>query len=123
MNSALKVDLTDTRGRTAALTVTGPLDLTTAAALGRGVENALSEHPTVILDLTGVTFCDSSGLNTLLRLRRHAQDTGGQLVLAAPPPQMLRLLTLTGTDSIFPLHSSLAEAWEAHPAPGAPPTP
>ncbi|MFH8991522.1 STAS domain-containing protein [Streptomyces sp. NPDC017940] len=122
MNSALHIDLADTRGQTAALTVSGELDLTTFGALDRGLEDALSEHPTLILDLTGVTFCDSSGLNTLLRLRRRAQDTGGQLVLAAPPPQMLRLLTLTGTDSIFALYGSLAEAWSAHPAPGAPPT-
>ncbi|GGR48078.1 anti-sigma factor antagonist [Streptomyces cinereoruber] len=122
MNSVLHLGLVDTRGQTAALAVAGELDLFTAADLGRGVEEVLNEYSTVILDLAGVTFCDSSGLNALLHLRRHAQDTGGQLALAAPPAQMLRLLTLTGMDSVFALYGSLAEAWAAHPTPGAPPT-
>ncbi|MET8291920.1 STAS domain-containing protein [Streptomyces sp. NPDC005132] len=77
----------------------------------------------MILDLSGVTFCDSSGLNTLLRLRRHDQKVSSHLVLVAPPRQMMRLLTVTGAGSILDIHNSLAEAWAEHPGRGIPPIP
>lgn len=112
MNSALRVDTAETRGQTTALALTGELDLNTATDLYRAVKDALSAYPTTILDLTGVTFCDSSGLNTLIRLRSRARAAGGRLVLAAPPRQMLRLLTVTGAGSSFPLYGSTAEAWQ-----------
>ncbi|MFE7776186.1 STAS domain-containing protein [Streptomyces sp. NPDC057445] len=122
MNTLLHVEVADTRGQTRALTVAGDLDLDTAWVLERTVDEVLNDHRTVLLDLTAVTFCDSSGLNTLIRLRRRAQDVGGQLVLVAPPPQMMRLLTITGAGNVFPIHGSLTEAWQAHPASGTPPT-
>lgn len=122
MNPALRVDVTDTRGQTTALAVTGELDLATATRFFRDVGDVLGSHLTVILNLAGVTFCDSSGLNTLLRLRRRAQDTGCRIVLVAPPAQMTRLLTVTGAAGIFTIHGTLAEAWETHTASGTPPT-
>ncbi|MFA3872933.1 STAS domain-containing protein, partial [Streptomyces sp. MMCC 100] len=44
---------------------------------------SIADYPTVILDLSGVTFCDSSGFNALLRLRRRALEARSGLVLAA----------------------------------------
>lgn len=122
MTTALRIETADTRGRTTALTVAGDLDLHTAPTLDHRVKEVLGDRSTVIVELTGITFCDSSGLNTLLRLRRRAQETGSQFVLAAPPPQMLRLLTITGAGRIFTIHGSLAEARQAHSRPGASPT-
>ncbi|MEW1780066.1 STAS domain-containing protein [Streptomyces sp. NPDC086777] len=111
------------RGQTSALAVTGDLDLFTVPVLEHQVGEVLDDHRTVIRDLTGVTFCDSSGLNTLIRPRRRARDAGGRrLVLAAPPPRMMRLLSVTGAEGVFPVHGSLAEAWRAQSAPGTPPT-
>ncbi|MFF3751436.1 STAS domain-containing protein [Streptomyces sp. NPDC002018] len=121
MTAALRVEIAGTRDQAAAFTVAGNLDLHTAPVLYRRVDDVLGGHPTVMVDLAGVTFCDSSGLNTLIRLHRRAQEAGGRLVLAAPPPQMLRLLTTTGAGRIFTIHASLAEAWQEPPAPGAPP--
>jgi anti-sigma B factor antagonist len=120
MNSRLSVETADTRGQAVALTVAGPLDMATVPVLEHAVNKAFDDHPKVILDLAGVTFCDSSGLNTLVRLRRRAQHSGGKLLLAASPRQMMRLLTITGADHVFSIYGSLAEAWAA--APGPPPT-
>ncbi|MEU9382867.1 STAS domain-containing protein [Streptomyces sp. NPDC048279] len=122
MKSVLRIDTADIRGQTSALRVAGDMDLATVSVLEHTVDAALGDHRTVILDLTGVAFCDSSGLNTLIRLRRRAQDSGGRLILAAPPPQMMRLLTVTGARNVFAVYGSLVEAWQAHPAPGSPPT-
>ncbi|MGW2938773.1 hypothetical protein ACWDA7_45095 [Streptomyces sp. NPDC001156] len=59
MNPALRIDPADTRGQTAALTVTVELDLHTADVLSHTVAQVLDQQPTVLLELTGVTFSDS----------------------------------------------------------------
>ncbi|MEU3465656.1 STAS domain-containing protein [Streptomyces sp. NPDC006733] len=123
MSSALRVDPAGTRGQTTAFTLAGDLDLHTAPVLYPTVGDALSNHSTVILDLAGVTFCDSSGLNALIRLHRRAREAGSRLVLVAPPQQMLRLLSITGASRIFTLHDTLAEAWADTPDAGTPPAP
>ncbi|MEU1212968.1 STAS domain-containing protein [Streptomyces sp. NPDC005791] len=100
-------------GRYAVATVTGELDVATAPAVYHQATEAIAHCPLVILDLSGVTFCDSSGFNALLRLRRRAQETGTDLALAAAPAQVVQLLTLSGAETAFPMFSSLAEA-ETH---------
>ncbi|MFE6129824.1 STAS domain-containing protein [Streptomyces sp. NPDC056437] len=75
MTSVLRIRVAGTRGQTIALTLTGEMDLTTATGLHHNVENVLGDHLTVILELSSVTFCDSSGLNTLIRLRHRAHPS------------------------------------------------
>ncbi|MFF2384476.1 STAS domain-containing protein [Streptomyces sp. NPDC058108] len=113
MISVLPIHTAAARGRPSALKVTGAMGLATASVLEQAVNEVLTDR-TVILDLTGVTFCDSSGLNSLLRLRRRAQDGGGQLALAAPSRQMMRLLSITGAATVFAIYTSLAECSCGH---------
>ncbi|MCX4775908.1 STAS domain-containing protein [Streptomyces sp. NBC_01264] len=66
-----------------------------------------ADGPTdVVVDLSGLTFCDSAGLNLLLRARLLAAESGHTLRLAAPSAQMLRLLEITGTLPLFPVDSA-----------------
>jgi len=101
----------------AVLAMSGELDLLAAPELYQRGAQAIEEHHSLILELSGVTFCDSSGFNALIRLHRRAEEAGGRLVLAAPPEQVLRLLTLSGTDGFFPTRPNLAEARLAAAAP------
>ncbi|MFZ3471787.1 STAS domain-containing protein [Streptomyces sp. 4.24] len=57
----------------------------------------------VVVDCSRLTFCDSSALNALLTARRAAQEAGTAIRLAAPGPQLLRLLELTGALALFPV--------------------
>lgn len=57
----------------------------------------------IVVDLSGLTFCDSTGLNLLLRARLQALEAGHALRLAAPRAQMLRLLEITGSLPLFPI--------------------
>ncbi|MFF1413012.1 STAS domain-containing protein [Streptomyces sp. NPDC058289] len=57
----------------------------------------------IIVDLSGLAFCDSAGLNLLLRARLQASESGHTLRLAAPRAQMLRLLEITGSLPLFPI--------------------
>ncbi|OLZ69600.1 hypothetical protein AVW11_09955 [Streptomyces amritsarensis] len=93
-------------GRTV-LTVGGELDMDTAPHLTEAFD-LLDLHQRLILDLSGVTFIDSCGLNTLLTLRHRVSLTGGSLELGGLPDQALRLLDLTGTRHLFTLRAGSA---------------
>ncbi|WP_432075275.1 STAS domain-containing protein [Streptomyces wuyuanensis] len=83
--------------------IRGELDHDTAPALQRALQEALERsHNGLRLDLTAVPFLDCSGLNVLLRLRRDAQTHGRTVELGPRSPAVTRLLTLSGTASLFP---------------------
>ncbi|MGF1428270.1 STAS domain-containing protein [Kitasatospora sp. LaBMicrA B282] len=65
-----------------------------------------------LVDCAGVDFCDSTGLNVLLRARRRALALDRRLELCALGPQVARLFELTGVDGVCPVHPSLDRALE-----------
>ncbi|MGW3152343.1 MULTISPECIES: STAS domain-containing protein [Streptomyces] len=113
MSTDLNVIIRETRGDLAAAAVRGVMDLHTTPALHEQAAGLLNTHRELVLDLSSVAFCDSSGLNTLLRLHRHARATGGTLALACIPDQVMRLLTLTGASSVLDLFTTTDEALTA----------
>lgn len=81
--------------------VAGELDLSTAGRLRElltGVIRAGAPH--LVLDLSGVTFMDCSGLGVLLHAREASTVRGGGLMLVGVPGRVLALLTLTGTQAL-----------------------
>ncbi|MGW0916844.1 STAS domain-containing protein [Streptomyces sp. NPDC002784] len=64
----------------------------------------------VVVDLSGVSFCDSAGLNVLLCAWRQAEGAGSVLVLASVPPKLQRTLTMTGVDTVLGVYGSVTEA-------------
>lgn len=67
-------------------------------------------HAVVAVDMTRTQFCDSVGLNALIRAHQRAQAAGGGLRLVVRAPAILRVLAVTGTDQIFPLFTNLGDA-------------
>jgi len=78
--------------------VRGEVDLATAPQLQHELADLLSHGPssTLHLDLAGVSFMDSSGLQALLVGQRTAQLLGGDLILSGTSRQVERLLAVTG---------------------------
>ena len=102
------------------LVVTAPeeIDVTNALALRTAlVEAAAHDHGTVVVDMTGTQFCDSTGLHTLLAAHKRAQAEGGELLLAIATASVLRIFALTGIDRLIPSFTSLDQAL-AHTANG-----
>ncbi|WP_394436536.1 STAS domain-containing protein [Streptomyces sp. SGAir0957] len=93
----------------------GELDLHTATDLYALLGGLLDDHPAAFLDLSHVTFCDSSGYNALLRLHRRALAAGSRFVLVSPHPTVSRLLALTASEGIFAVYDSQDEAFAANP--------
>ncbi|NUT97981.1 MAG: STAS domain-containing protein [Saccharothrix sp.] len=85
--------------------ISGDLDHTTAEQL-RTTVAALPLHQGqhLILDLSDLAFCDSSGLTALLTAHNHAQAAQAALTLSAVPDRTLRTIRLIGLDQVFTLH-------------------
>jgi anti-sigma B factor antagonist len=64
----------------------------------------------IVVDMTGTEFCDSTGLNVLVRARRQAEESGGEIRLAVRATALQRILTVTGVDSMFGRYDSLEQA-------------
>lgn len=80
----------------AILALTGELDLAVVAQLDAAVSGVLDDGLRVLLvDLHGLTFCDSTGLGALLSVSRRMRDAGGTCVVAGARDAVKRLLTLT----------------------------
>ncbi|WP_042428964.1 STAS domain-containing protein [Streptacidiphilus anmyonensis] len=91
--------------------VAGELDHDTAPSLARATGSlADAGVARIVVDCSELTFCDSTGLNVLLKARLRTTDDGGRFVLAAPSPPLRRLLELTGADGVFETHADVAAA-------------
>lgn len=92
------------------LTVGGEVDVVAVPRL-RALLSEVDPARCVVIDLTAVTFIDSSGLGALLSARK-ALPGAEQLTLVAHTPALLRLLRVTGLHTVFPVRPTLAEALE-----------
>ncbi|MEU1620242.1 STAS domain-containing protein [Streptomyces sp. NPDC005722] len=89
---------------TVVLRVTGDLDHETAPDLLDAVSGELSpgDPPAeLVLDLSGVAVCDSSGLSALIVALRRTSAAGTALRLTSLPPQLLRVVKVTGLAAHF----------------------
>jgi anti-anti-sigma factor len=92
------------------ITVTGELDITNAAQLETYVRRQMLPREAVVLDLAGLTFMDSSGLDVLLRLHAALRHHGSDLHVTAVHGMPARILQITGIDEALNLHSSVEQA-------------
>ncbi|MFG3054090.1 STAS domain-containing protein [Kitasatospora sp. NPDC048239] len=89
------------------LTLRGELDLDTADILRDALDEALRPVGTVVvIDFGALEFCDSTGLNVLLRARARADADGCRIELTRPRPLVLRMLELTGAAGTFPIRDA-----------------
>lgn len=89
----------------------GELDVSSAPA-ARAVLSAVAhaEPALAIVDLAGLTFADTTLVSVLSLASRQTLDRGGELRLAAVPPTVRRLLSLTRLERSFPMFDSVEEA-------------
>lgn len=100
------------------LTVSGEMDLVTAPAVRQHVHDAVADgRRSVVLDLAGVYFCDSSGVGVLIAARRLMRSCAGQLRLILPQDSpsegashVNRVLAALGVRRLFEVFPDLAAA-------------
>ena len=98
-------------GGAVVLRVSGELDLASAPRLEEALA-AVSADPTVI-DLSECTFLDSSGVRVLASAGRGISEAGRRFALVATNPGLLRVLEITGVDSMLAVHQSTESALAA----------
>jgi anti-sigma B factor antagonist len=101
------------------VTIAGEIDLYTAPRLHSELAALLTEGmpARVVIDMSGVEFCDSTGMNVLLSCLRRARERGGELEIADPKPAVRKILQVTGLDSVFTL---VEDADASRPKPALP---
>jgi anti-sigma B factor antagonist len=85
----------------AVVTVAGEIDLDTCPVLDEATLIIPLDGKTLHLEMSGVSFMGSTGLNFLLRLRRRLAAEGGWLLITGLQAQPASLLRLTGTDTLL----------------------
>jgi anti-sigma B factor antagonist len=96
------------------LSVSGEIDIYTAPLFKQAVVRLVTEgNNEVIIDLTNVTFMDSSGFGTLLGATRRLRPSGGGLFLAGPNSTIQRMLRLTRLDTIMRIFETPQQAADA----------
>ena len=89
----------------------GEVDATNSDELYGVLESVVAQQPRLlIVDMSGLSFMDSTGLRMLLRSTRALDQQGGVLALAAPQVSVARVLQLTRADQLIPVYDSVADA-------------
>jgi anti-sigma B factor antagonist len=97
------------------LTAEGEIDIASAPLLREQLLTTLGLEPPrpVVLDMTAVTFIDSTGLGALIEAHRQATAAGRHLRVVAPHRAVRRILQLTRLDALLDIHSDLHTALAA----------
>lgn len=100
------------------VTLPDEIDVTNSAAVFNSALTALDYPGLVIVDMTGTTFCDCSGLRMLITARDHAKASGSTLRIAIKTGSApARSLAILGIDHVLPVYGSVKDATPAQPIP------
>lgn len=126
----------DEQGEWAVLRVSGEMDLVTSPVLRQRVHDAVADgRRSLVLDLSGVVFCDSSGVGVLIATRRLIRSCRGELRLILPAEgtdggavrtgpseagrgqgaHVNRVLGALGVRRLFDVHTDVASAVDDAP--------
>ncbi len=107
MNQQLKIDRS-TMGEYTVLDVIGEIDLATAPHFEEQVASVALGTPLVV-DMSNVTFMDSTGLRVLIGAHERAEENGGRLAIVVTEGPVTKLLNITGVAewlNVYPTRSS-----------------
>src|SRR3954453_13889414 len=91
--------------------VHGDLDLASAGALSWRLLDAIEQgRRLLVIDLTESPFIDSSGIASLLLVRKRLEEHQGRMAIVAPAPGHRRVVEIAGDDSLLGLHGATAGA-------------
>ncbi len=99
---------------TAVLIVSGEVDIYTAPQFKEQMLELLDSGVTdLVVDLTEVTFIDSTALGVLIGGVRRVNSAGGAMALVAVSRPVRRVLSITGLDRVFSIHDTRDAALKA----------
>lgn len=101
----------DDRGDVAVVQMSGELDVYTAPALRETLTEQISGSANrVVVDLTGLSFMDSTGLGVLLGTRKAAVAVSKSLAVVSVEGPVMRLISITGLEHVLQVFATVDEA-------------
>lgn len=92
----------------------GEVDLHSSPAVRDALLKLIEDRPErLIVDLADVSYMDSSGVGTLVELKRRVERAGGKMVLSGLQQRVLSVFEITRLDRFFVIKPDLAEARKA----------
>lgn len=95
--------VTEARAGLHLVKVAGEVDLSWSQSIRKAVLDALGRAPAVGVDLSAVTYIDSSGIAALVEGFQSARGKGQKFALVAASPQVRAVLQLARLDRVFPM--------------------
>jgi anti-sigma B factor antagonist len=89
-------------GTTTTVRMSGEMDFSNAGIVAEAIGGIeLDGHLSVVLDLTGLRFCDAAGVSAVLTAQRRVTASGGRLSIRAASGEPRRIFLLTGVDRVL----------------------
>lgn len=89
----------------------GRVDLSAAGSIEESLNGLLSEgRAHIVVDFSGVSYMASAGLRVLILALRRARNLGGDMRLAAASSNVQQVLKMSGMETLFGVHETVAEA-------------
>lgn len=91
-----------TKEQTLIAMLKGEIDHHSARPMREEIDNKIEQYQpkTLVLDFSGVTFMDSSGIGLIMGRHRLIQILGGKLVIQNPPSHIQRVMRISGMERI-----------------------
>lgn len=101
----------DREGEQTIVHVEGEIDVYTAPALRERLDDEIDRgNHRLVVDLTGVTFMDSTGLGVLVGRLKQIRLHDGSMRLVCTHDRVLKVFAITGLDKVFEIHATVEDA-------------
>ena len=105
----MAVDMREVDGF-AVVALSGDIDLQSSPAVRQQLLSCFERHDRVIVDLSGVTYIDSSGVASLVEAFQLARKKNGTFSLVKVSNAVMRVLSLARLDRVFSIHPTVEAA-------------
>lgn len=106
-------------GRVVVVSLPAEIDISNADQVREDLLSVINRGAVLlVVDMSATTFCDSAGVNALVRAFRRATASGAGMRLVVTAPTVQRILAITGVDHLIDIHHSVAAAMAATDQPG-----
>lgn len=99
-----------TVGEWSVVSARGEVDVASSPSLSQHMEEAIGAAPRVLVDLSGVSFLDSTGLGVLVQALNASKLSEGQLRVVISDPNVLKVFEMTSLDGVFDIYDSVERA-------------
>jgi anti-anti-sigma factor len=103
---------TEAEGTSALVTVSGDFDLQVAERVAEALGGVEASGPELlVIDLSGLSFLDSSGMGVIAAAQGRATEAGRRLVVVKPPANVRRAFELSGLDDVLDMADDAASVY------------